>query len=71
MDLKKILESTLSPDQNELLAAQKFLEEAATQQFPQFLAQLSVLVADTNESPVVRQAAGIQLKNCLVAKLKG
>jgi importin subunit beta-1 len=68
MDLKKVLELTVSPDQNELQAAQKFLEEAATQQFPQFLAQLSVLQADTNESPVVRQAAGIQLKNCLVAK---
>jgi len=68
MDLKKVLELTVSPDQNELQAAQKFLEEAATQQFPQFLAQLSVLLADTNESPVVRQASGIQLKNCLVAK---
>ena len=35
---------------------------------PGFLAALSVLLADVNDSPIVRQAAGIQLKNCLVAK---
>jgi len=68
MDLKKVLELTVSPDQNELQAAQKYLEEAATQNFPQFLAALSILLADSNEAPLVRQAAGIQLKNCLVAK---
>ncbi|XP_057303593.1 importin subunit beta-1-like [Hydractinia symbiolongicarpus] len=68
MDLKKVLEATVSPDQNELQAALKFLEEAAAQNFPQFLSALSSLLANTSESPVVRQAAGIQLKNCLVAK---
>lgn len=29
---------------------------------------LSDLLADVNQSPIIRQAAGIQLKNCLVAK---
>jgi len=68
MDLKKVLELTVSPDQCELQAAQKFLEEAATQNFPEFLAALSVLLANVDEIPLVRQAAGIQLKNCLVVK---
>lgn len=35
---------------------------------PQFVACLSTLLADANEDTVARQAAGIQLKNCLVAK---
>lgn len=35
---------------------------------PQFVACLSSLLADTNQDTVARQAAGIQLKNCLVAK---
>ena len=35
---------------------------------PQFLLALSQLLAKTDEQQIVRQAAGIQLKNCLVAK---
>jgi len=66
--LKNILQATLSPDQNELQAAQKYLENASEQEFPAFLSALSVILADINETPLVRQAAGIQLKNCLVAK---
>ncbi|XP_047138096.1 importin subunit beta-1 isoform X1 [Hydra vulgaris] len=68
MDLRKILEGTVSPDQNELQQASRVLEEAATQNFPHFLVALSELVANVNENPIIRQAAGIQLKNCLVAK---
>jgi len=67
-ELKRVLQGTVSPDQNELQAALKYLEDAASQNFPQFVACLSSLLADANESTVARQAAGIQLKNCLVAK---
>lgn len=68
MDLKSVLEATVSGDQNALLAAQKFLEDAAVQNFPQFLEALSDILSDASHSHIVRQAAGIQLKNCLVAK---
>lgn len=67
-ELKRVLQGTVSPDQNELQAALKYLENAASSSFPQFVACLSSLLADTNETSDVRQAAGIQLKNCLVAK---
>lgn len=66
--LKRVLQGTVSPDQNELQAALKYLEDAAQSSFPHFVAALSGLLAEINESSVVRQAAGIQLKNCLVAK---
>lgn len=67
-ELKRVLQGTVSPDQNELQAALKYLEDAASQSFPQFVAALSSLLSNIEESSVVRQAAGIQLKNCLVAK---
>ncbi|XP_066915585.1 importin subunit beta-1-like [Clytia hemisphaerica] len=67
-ELKRVLQGTVSPDQNELQAALKYLEDAATHNFPQFVDCLSSLLSNASEPSEVRQAAGIQLKNCLVAK---
>lgn len=67
-ELKKILQATVSPDQNELQAALKYLEDATAGNFPQFMFALSQLLVDVSEQPIVRQAAGIQLKNGLVSK---
>ncbi len=34
----------------------------------QFISNMSVVIADPNNSPIARQAAGLQLKNCLTVK---
>jgi len=69
--IKEVLEATISPDQNRLQSALKFLEDATIQNFPVFVDILSQLLVDASQSAIVRQAAGIQLKNCLVAKDAG
>ncbi|CAH3016733.1 unnamed protein product [Porites evermanni] len=68
MDLTKVLEATVSPDQNELQSAQRYLEEAAQGNLPQFLAALVNELADGGKSQVARMAAGLQLKNQLTSK---
>ncbi|EDO44158.1 predicted protein [Nematostella vectensis] len=68
MDLTKVLEATVSPDLAELQAAQKYLEEAAQVNLPQFLLVLVNELADGSKSQVARMAAGLQLKNQLTSK---
>eukprot|EP00794_Sanderia_malayensis_P017676 gene17676-19438_t len=66
--ITKALEATVSQDKNELDGAQTFLEQGSQTNFPQFLFAMSTLLADKSKSPVVRMAAGLQLKNCLTSK---
>lgn len=68
MDLITILEKTVSPDKNELEAAQRYLEQAAQNNLAEFLRSLSEVVASPANSPVARMAAGLQIKNSLTSK---
>ncbi|CAH0603076.1 unnamed protein product [Chrysodeixis includens] len=68
LTLIQILEKTVSPDRNELEAAETYLNHAAVNNFTTFIKMLSdVLVAGGN-SQVARMAAGLQLKNHLTSK---
>ncbi|KAF6734972.1 Importin subunit beta-1 [Oryzias melastigma] len=68
MELITILEKTVSPDRNELEAAQKFLEQAAVENLPTFLVELSKVLANPGNTQVARVAAGLQVKNSLTSK---
>uniref|UniRef100_A0AAR2KHK3 Importin N-terminal domain-containing protein n=1 Tax=Pygocentrus nattereri TaxID=42514 RepID=A0AAR2KHK3_PYGNA len=68
MELITILEKTVSPDRNELEAAQKFLEQAAIENLPTFLVELSKVLANPANTQVARVAAGLQVKNSLTSK---
>ncbi|XP_781574.3 importin subunit beta-1 [Strongylocentrotus purpuratus] len=68
MDLVAYLEKTVSPDTAELERAQKFLEQTAIDNFPQFLNQLSEILVNPTNGQVARIAAGLQLKNALTSK---
>ncbi|KAL7977189.1 hypothetical protein Chor_009138 [Crotalus horridus] len=68
MELITILEKTVSPDCTELEAAQKFLEQAAIENLPTFLVELSRVLANPGNSQVARVAAGLQIKNSLTSK---
>lgn len=68
MQIVQILEKTVSPDKDELLAAKNFLEQAAASNLPEFLRALSDVLAVPSNSPVARMAAGLQLKNQLTSK---
>ncbi|XP_057717361.1 importin subunit beta-1 [Corythoichthys intestinalis] len=68
MELITILEKTISPDRNELEAAQKFLEQAAIENLPTFLVELSKVLANPGNTQVARVAAGLQVKNSLTSK---
>lgn len=68
MDLVSILEKTISSDQQELEAAQQFLEQAAQTNLPELLKTLSEIQKDAGNSAVVRMQAGLQLKNALYSK---
>ncbi|CAB1341626.1 unnamed protein product [Coregonus sp. 'balchen'] len=68
MELITILEKTVSPDRNELEAAQKFLEQAAIENLPAFLVELSKVLANPGNTQVARVAAGLQVKNSLTSK---
>uniref|UniRef100_A0A671W2R9 Karyopherin (importin) beta 1 n=1 Tax=Sparus aurata TaxID=8175 RepID=A0A671W2R9_SPAAU len=58
----------LSSDRNELEAAQKFLEQAAIENLPTFLVELSKVLANPGNTQVARVAAGLQVKNSLTSK---
>lgn len=58
----------MSPDKNELEAAQNYLEQAAATNLPEFLKALSDVLAMVTNSPVARTAASLQLKNHLTRK---
>ncbi|KAK4336955.1 hypothetical protein RND71_043527 [Anisodus tanguticus] len=68
MDLITILSKTISPDHNELEAAQHFLEQAAANNFVEYLRSLSDVLQNVNNNMIVRTAAGLQLKNSLTSK---
>ncbi|XP_058124948.1 importin subunit beta isoform X1 [Anopheles ziemanni] len=68
MHIVQILEKTVSPDQDELLAAKNFLEQAAATNLPEFLRALSDVLVYPGNSTVARMAAGLQLKNHLTSK---
>ncbi|TRY65689.1 hypothetical protein DNTS_005539, partial [Danionella cerebrum] len=68
MELITILEKTVSPDRNELEAAQKFLEQAAVENLPTFLVELAKVLANPANTQVARVAAGLQIKNSLTSK---
>lgn len=68
MDLLAVLEKTVSPDKLELETAQRFLEQAAQENLPELLKQLSDVLKHGGNSPVARMQAGIQLKNSLYSK---
>lgn len=55
-------------DKNELEAAQHFLEQAASNNHPDFLKALSDVLSHPGNSAVARMAAGLQLKNQLTSK---
>jgi importin subunit beta-1 len=63
--LVQVLEKTTSPDQTELKAAQHFLETAAQTNLPELIKTLSDVLYQGSNSAVVRQQAGVQLKNFL------
>jgi len=63
--LVQVLEKTTSPDQNELKQAQGFLESAAQSNLPELIKTLSDVLCHAANSAVVRQQAGVQLKNFL------
>jgi len=63
--LVQVLEKTTSPDQNELKQAQGFLEAAAQTNLPELIKTLSDVLCHGSNSAVVRQQAGVQLKNFL------
>uniref|UniRef100_U5EL75 Putative karyopherin importin beta 1 n=1 Tax=Corethrella appendiculata TaxID=1370023 RepID=U5EL75_9DIPT len=68
MQIVQILEKTVSPDKNELLAAKTFLEQAVATNLPEFLKALSDVLSHAGNSSVARMAAGLQLKNQLTSK---
>ncbi|EEB16196.1 importin beta, putative [Pediculus humanus corporis] len=68
MHLIQILDRTVSGDKNELEAALTFLEQAAQTNLPEFIKTLSDILHHGGNSPVVRMAAGLQLKNTLTSK---
>lgn len=55
-------------DKNELETAQHYLEQAASNNHPDFLKALSEVLCHPGNSPVSRMAAGLQLKNQLTSK---
>jgi len=63
--LLQVLEKTISPDQNELVAAQHFLEEASKSNFPELLKSLSDILVHGGNSNVARRQSALQLKNFL------
>lgn len=68
LTLIQILEKTISPDRNELEAAETYLDHAAANNFTTFIKMLSDVLVQGGNSQVARMAAGLQLKNHLTSK---
>ncbi|XP_037297957.1 importin subunit beta-1 isoform X1 [Manduca sexta] len=68
LTLIQILEKTVSPDRNELEAAETYLDHAAATNFTTFIKMLSDILVQGGNSQVARMAAGLQLKNHLTSK---
>jgi importin subunit beta-1 len=67
-ELVSFLQRTISGSQADQQAALNFLQQAAQTNFPEFVKQLSIVLATTDVEPFVRQQSGLQLKNLLYAK---
>uniref|UniRef100_A0AC34GF42 Importin N-terminal domain-containing protein n=2 Tax=Panagrolaimus sp. ES5 TaxID=591445 RepID=A0AC34GF42_9BILA len=67
-ELVSFLQRTISGSQADQQAALSFLQQAAQTNFPEFVKQLSIVLASTDVEPFVRQQSGLQLKNLLYAK---
>ncbi|XP_034671046.1 importin subunit beta-like [Drosophila subobscura] len=65
MELIAALEHTASSDQNVLLDANIYLEEAAASNLPELLKALSAVLADPTNSDLARMAAALFIKNHL------
>jgi len=63
--LVQVLEKTTSGDQNDMKGAQAFLESASQTNLPELIRTLSDVLYHGANSAVVRQQAGVQLKNFL------
>uniref|UniRef100_A0A0N5AV98 Importin N-terminal domain-containing protein n=1 Tax=Syphacia muris TaxID=451379 RepID=A0A0N5AV98_9BILA len=67
-ELLQILEKTSSQNPDDQKLALDFLNQACHTNFPEFIKQLSLALVTGSCSNFVRRAAGLQLKNVLVAK---
>ncbi|KAL3122426.1 hypothetical protein niasHT_001461 [Heterodera trifolii] len=67
-DIVQILEKTISPSYADQQLALTALNEAARINFPEFIQQLAVVLSNTSNTPIVRKAAGLQIKNALVSR---
>ncbi|VDK32430.1 unnamed protein product [Taenia asiatica] len=66
--LLTVLQKTGSNVNNELVAAQQYLEEAAKVNLPVLLKNLSEILANVQCDPISRMQAGLQLKNAIYSK---
>lgn len=67
-DLIRVLEKTVSNLQTDQNEAVRFIQDYIQKDFTGFLKALSDVLYDQHNSPVVRAAAGLQLKNQLTAR---
>uniref|UniRef100_A0A915AY70 Importin N-terminal domain-containing protein n=1 Tax=Parascaris univalens TaxID=6257 RepID=A0A915AY70_PARUN len=67
-ELLQVLEKTASQNPNDQRLALDYLKQACITNFPEFIKQLSSVLSNRGCTNFVRQAAGLQLKNVLVAK---
>lgn len=67
-DLKHVLEKTVSNLQTDQNKAVRFIQDYIQRDFTGFLKALSDVLFDQQNQPVVRAAAGLQLKNQLTAR---
>jgi len=63
--LVQVLEKTTSGNQNDMKGAQAFIESASQTNLPELIRTLSDVLYHGGNSAVVRQQAGVQLKNFL------
>ena len=67
-ELIRVLEKTVSSSQNDQNEAVRFIQEFVARDFTGFLQALSDVLYNQQNPPVVRAAAGLQLKNQLTAR---
>ncbi|KAL3119068.1 hypothetical protein niasHT_003851 [Heterodera trifolii] len=67
-EIVRILERTISPSYADQHLALTALNDASQINFPEFIHQLAVVLSDASNSPIVRRAAGLQIKNALVSR---
>uniref|UniRef100_A0A6G1SM36 Importin subunit beta-1 n=1 Tax=Aceria tosichella TaxID=561515 RepID=A0A6G1SM36_9ACAR len=67
-DLTRVLERSISSNQTDQNEAVKYIQEFCQKDFVGFIQALSDVLYDQQNQPVVRAAAGLQLKNQLTAR---